>query len=926
MRDWKQYVRANLRLTKLTPAREAEIVEDLALQLDDIFQAALRRGATSEEADAEALQHIPDFSELARAIESGESRNTEPRIDREIDRLRQNSRPGGRGAIMFADLTSDIVYGLRTLRKTPGFTVVAVITLALGIGLNTAIFSLVNAVLFKPLPVQKPEELVGIYDTEKDNLVTHVPVAYPDFRDFAEQSRSFQGMSAYALARLALDQGNESEMVSVEVVSGNYFSVLGVKTASGRTFLPEDGELSAPRPVVVLSYASWQRRFGSDPRIVGRTIRFNGNPLTVIGVAEPSFPGMVRGIPPEAWVPIGMLSPLHATSMVTAGGGSEVDRLRDRHAQWVFAIGRLRPGVTRAQAQAELETIAGRLRAEYPDSNRDRHVALLAASDVKIFPGLDGVLYTTSYVLLAVVGLVLLIAAANVANMMLVRATSRRKEIAVRIALGAGHWRLVRQLLTESLLLALAGGALGLLLARWSNAAVTSVKLPIPVRLDLGLDIRVFAFTMLVSTLTAVVFGITPALQASKVDAVTALKEESRTGSGSHGRKRLRNVLVVAQVSLSLVLLIAAGLSVRSMQNAGHTNPGFEPDGMVVMKVSPGTRGYTKEQGEIFYRRLSERVRATPGVESAAMTSHLPLVFDISVDSGVPQGSESLPTEQWTDIDTVGVSPDYFAAMRIPMVSGREFGDQDTEAAPLRAVVNELLAQRFWPGQDPIGRKLILGSKSKKAFEVIGVARNGKYRTLGEGPIPFLYTSVGQSYESGLVVIARAHGDSHAVLAGLREAVRQLDERVPVTDLQSMDEEIGSSLLLPRMSAALFGLFGILGLVLASVGLYGVIAYTVGQRTHEIGIRVAVGAQRTSILRLVVSDGMLLTLIGVALGLTGAFLMTRVIRSVLIGISPADPLTFIAVSALLAGVALVACLIPARRAMNVDPIVALRYE
>jgi macrolide transport system ATP-binding/permease protein len=822
----------------------------------------------------------------------------------------------------------DLRYALRMLGKNPGFTAVAVITLALGIGLNTAIFSVVNAVLFMPLPVRAPEQLAGVYNTEPQEFITHVPMAYPDYRDLRDANHSFDGLIGYSLLPLALDRGDESERVFGEIVTGNYFTTLGVNAVLGRMLLPDDDRAPGAHPVTVLSYATWQRRFGSNPDIVGRRIHLNGNNFTVIGVAPREFHGLLRGIAPELWVPMMMHGTLRVqAAMNVEDGPSNVESLENRRRRWMWVIGRLKPGITLEQAQAEAQIVAQRMALQYPDTNRDRKIGLLHTNDVKILPGLGKVLYGTSFVLMGIVALVLLVASANVANMLLARATARRKEICVRLALGATRARIVKQLLTESLVLSLLGGGLGLLLAAWSNAALNAIQLPLPVQIALGLtlDYRVLGFTTFVATITAVLFGLAPALQATKRDLTVALKEESGATAGGRSKRRLQRSLVVAQLAVCLILLVFAGLSVRSMQNAHRIDPGFDSKGVVVGTFDPGSRGYTKPQVEEFYRALGERARALPGVESVALTTHLPLSFDITIEKVAPEGLDIGLDRTWPEADASSVGPGYFSTLRIPITRGREFSEQDRPKTPFVAIVNETMASKYWPRRDPIGQRVRFETKGPY-YQVVGVARDGKYRTLGEEPRPFIYRALLQSFPNEPAMLIRAAGNPGALVGSLRQEARHLDEKVPVIELRTVNEAISVSLLLPRTGATLFGLFGVLGLVLASVGLYGVVAYMVSQRTREIGIRMALGARRVDILRLVLGQGLKLVLTGIALGLAGALALTRTLASILYGVSATDPATFAGVAVLLTGVALLAFSLPARRAVRVDPISALRYE
>jgi predicted permease len=818
------------------------------------------------------------------------------------------------------EMFQDLRYGWRAWMKNPGLALLAVMTLALGIGVNTALFSVVNAFLFKPLPVAEPERLVAVYNFEKNEFIAHTPLAYPDFADVRARNQVFDEMIGYALAPLALERGAENQAIIGELVTGNYFSTLGVRAAYGRLLRADDDRTRGAHPLAVLNYATWQRRFGGDSGVIGQTVRLNGHVFTIIGVAPAGFNGLTRGLAAELWVPMQMTAALRA---------NDPERLARRDSRWLNVIGRLKPGATLAQAQANLELLGRQLWEEFPTTNQGRAITGVAATQVRVLPDVDKILYAVSGVLMAVVGLVLLIACANIANLLLAQATARRKELAVRLALGASRARLVRQLLTESLLLAVAGGALGLLAAAGSNRLITNLlnagRLPLPIQFDLGLslDWRVFGFALLAAFGTAVIFGLAPALQASRTELTTALKEEAGTTTGTLAKGRLRSALVVAQVALSLVLLLAAGLFVRSMQQAHRIEPGFETRGVATAAFDLSLKGYNQTQGENFYRQLRERVSALPGVEAVAFASHVPLSFEMRTTRAASEGRDAVPEKEWPEVDAATVGPGYFETLRIPLLRGRAFTEQDGNRSV--AVINETLAQQFWPGQDALGKRLRAGGR-KDYYEVIGVARTAKYRTLGEEPRPYLYEPLTTNYLPGQTVLARVAGDPRQVLAALRSEARQLDDQVTIISLRTLEEAAGASLLLPRAGATLFSLFGLLGLLLAVTGIAGVIAYHVSQRTHEIGIRLALGAQPRDILALVVGQGMRLVGIGAALGLGLAALLTRFLAAGLYGISPLDPVAFVGVPLLLGGVALLACYFPARRAAKVDPLIALRHE
>jgi macrolide transport system ATP-binding/permease protein len=820
-------------------------------------------------------------------------------------------------------LLQDVRYGLRVLRKSKGFTAVAVLTLALGIGANTAIFSGVSAFLLRPLPgVGEPERLASLFEAAKSGEWGYNNFSYPDYLDYVAQSHSFEGIAARRMVQAAV--GGEGERAGVEwgeTVTGNFFDVLKVRMRLGRGFLPEEGATPGTHPVVVLSDDLWRTHFASDPAVVGKTVQLNGHPFTVVGVAPPEFTGSQWALKMKFWVPLMMRRQL-------AGASSDA-WINARGDHWLNLTGRLKEGATREQAAAELSAIADRLEQQYPqDRNKGVRVVVTTEQEGR-FQDMSKFAYLGSGMALAVVGLILLVACANVANMMLARAVVRRREIAVRLALGAGRWRVARQLLTESVMLALAGGALGLLLAFWMTDAMTRFfpSLQYQISLAVAPDARALVFTLAVSVLTGVVFGLAPALQASRPDLVGVLKGEAQR-EGRARRVSLRSALVVAQVALSLVVLVCAALFVRSFRNAKAIDPGFAAHEAVVVSVSPGLFGYTKEQGRDFYRRLAERARALPGVDGAGMVDWLPL-GDGSNSWGPVFPAEQpppAPGEGWDAYAEIA-GPGYLKAMRIPLLEGRDLDEHDREGAkPEAVVINETLARRLWPGGSALGRRMMLGRERPDVLEVVGVARDTKVRTLGEEPRNVMYVSVEQTYVGDMSLVAHTSGDRAGVVNGIRQAVKELDPRMPLYNVRTIEQHLTWAFWAQDMAASLSTAFGLLALMLAATGLYGVIAYTVAQRTHEIGIRVALGAQGSDVLRLVLGQGMWLAGVGVAAGLAAAFASARLVASLLYGVSPADPATYILVALVLAGVALLACLVPARRAAKVDPMVALRYE
>jgi putative ABC transport system permease protein len=827
-----------------------------------------------------------------------------------------------RAGVWLETFVQDLRYAARMLRRTPGFTAIAVLTLGLGIGANTAIFSFIDAVLYKPLPVKSPEQIVDIYNFEGKNDIdiNYIPLSFPDYKDLRDQNQSFDSLLAFAETGVAIQTAEESQIVPAELVTENYFETLGVVPVLGRTFDPSTKHAPGDDPEIVLSYMTWQRRFSGDPNIVGKALIINGSSLTVIGVAPPEFLGSFRGVSPDIWLPVSMDAALHL--------GDPAD---DRGSNWLWSLGRLKRGVTVAQAQAELITIAARLEKEYPKSNKDRSIRILRADQVKFLPDVDNAVSATSYVLLGLVGLVLLIACANLTGMLLARAAGRSKEIAVRMALGAGRLRLIRQMLTESLLLSLLGGLCALLLTLAFNRALTrlleSINLPFPIHIALGLNVngRVLAYTVAVVIGTTLLFGLIPALRASRGSIPSAMNEQGRSSTGSRRKHRTLGVLVVAQIAISLLLLICAGLSVRSLRNAYRVSPGFDPAGVATATFMPSMTGYTNAQINSFYQQLGDRLRPLPGVSSLSFAGSLPLNLTIQVTACAPQGKDTQPLDKWQHLDRSGVAPNYFATMRVPILRGREFTEQDTATAPPVVIVNEATAKQFWPGQNPLGQKVRFGGE-EKYWEVVGVARDGKYRTLGEAQRPFVYRALLQDDSTDRILIVRIAGDPRPVMGEIREIARQLDGKIPMLRLQTLEERTAISLLLPKTGAALFGLFGLLGLVLASVGLYGVISYTASQRTHEIGIRMALGARPRQILELIIRQGLTLAAFGIVVGLAGALAITRVLAVILYGVSAQDPVTFAGISLVLLFIAMLACYVPARRAMSVDPMVALRYE
>jgi predicted permease len=813
-------------------------------------------------------------------------------------------------------LVQDVRFGTRRLVKSPGFAIIAIVSLALGVGANTAIFSLVNTVLLRPLPVERPEEIVAIAVRGKGDSLN--AFSYPNYLDFRDRNEVLSGIFAERISAMNLTRDDRSQFVWGHLVSGNYFDVLGVRAIRGRTFLPEEDRTKLSHPVAVLSHSCWQRRFGGDPEIVGRKILLNGHPFEVIGIAPEGFRGINLIYTAEIWVPMNMLS------WVEPGA----NWLEKRGTRNIFAIGRLKPGVTLRQAQESLGILNDQLAREYPDDNEGQTIRLFPPG--LIIPDLHGAVVSSSWALMGAVGLVLLIACTNLAGLLLARGAGRRREIAIRLALGASRIRLIRQLLTESVLLSLAGGVLGLLLAAWMTVALAAFKPPVdfPLTIELAVDWRVMMFALLVSAITGILFGLMPALQATNPDLVGALKDSSL--QAGLRKSWLRGGLVVAQFAFSLMFLIGAGLCVRALQQIQTMNPGFEVRNRLTMSFDLALQGYDEARGKQFQEEIIEKVRELPGVSSAALTTFVPLSLNYS-SNGVH--AEGKPAERGANVEnamtaTVGVG--YFETMGVSLLAGREFTEQDTEKSQRVTVVNETFVKKLFPelgsAEDVIGKRVSFEGPAGPFMTVVGVVRDGKYFNISEAPRSFMALAMLQDYSPGFSLVVRTEGDPSQMTALVQNKVQSLDSRLMILGARTMSEHMGLSLFPARVVATILGGFGLLALLLAAIGIYGITSYSVAQRTREIGIRMALGADRGRISRLIVRHGMVLAGAGLSIGLVMALMVTKFMSSLLLGVSPTDPLTYFAIPVVLALVALAACLVPARRATKVDPMIALRWE
>jgi putative ABC transport system permease protein len=812
---------------------------------------------------------------------------------------------------MMQTILQDLRYGARLLLKHPGFTLIAVVTLALGIGANTAIFTVVNAALLRGLPYRDPGHLVHLWENTPQQQFPQREASYPDFLDW-RQNQVFSGMAAYSGGGSFTLIGNDGpEQIRGGRVTANFFTVLGVDPFLGQGFRGDADQPGAER-VVMLNYSFWQRRFGGEPKVIGQPLNLNGNSYTIIGVLPPGFQFAPRGAA-ELWVP---LQP------------NEAQRER-RYMHWVNVIARLKPAINQEQALSEMRTIARRIAQEHPESHAGTGIVLVPLNEQIV-----GQIRPLLIILLVAVGFVLLIACANVANLLLARAGTRHKEIAIRAALGAGRWRLIRQLLVESTLLALIGGSMGLLLAQWGVDALIAM-IPdnmlsfMPYLRGLELDGRTLAFTGGLALMTSFVFGMAPAIQASKLDLQAVLKEGGKTSAGVT-RHRLRDLLVAGEIALALVLLVGAGLMMKSLFHLLQVDPGFNPKNLLTFSISlPAAKYDQNEKISTFHRQLTARLEALAGVRGAGAVEVIPLIggnttrFYIAGQPRPAPGSE-------TEANLRGVSANYFSVMEVPLIAGRHFNDRDKMDAPGVIIVNQTLAKAAFPGQDAVGRQLIFSGDDSTPTQIVGVVGDEKVNGLAAKTTPVVYYSFLQDSSPGLMknMVVRTNGDPAHLMAAIRNECRTLEPGLTVAQMITMDQIITNSpaTFMRRYPALLIGVFAAVALLLAAVGIYGVISFAVSQQTHEIGIRMALGARKLDVLKLVMWRGMLLTMMGIGAGLAAAVALTRLMSSLLFGVSATDPVTFAGVAVLLAVIAILACYIPARRATKVDPMVALRYE
>ncbi|HVH61914.1 MAG TPA: ABC transporter permease [Candidatus Sulfotelmatobacter sp.] len=938
MPDWKPEILRRLASLKLSPTREAEIANELAQHLEDRYRELLSAGQSEDVAFRAAIDELKG-EDLARSLKPVEKRF-----------YREPIASGAASNNFFSGIGQDIRYALRMLRKSPGFTAIAVLTLALGIGANTAIFTLINSVLLNTLPVPHPEQLVLLTNPDEQgggigfNDGVRDVLTYPEFQDIARNNTVFSGV-------LAADSSTSSLPVEVEdpgkgaasgaapaelkLVSGSYFSVLGVNPILGRTFTTEVDKLRDANPVAVISYGFWQSHFAGASDVLGRKIRILRTSYTVVGVMPPEFHGETSGQNPEVFVPLSMQSEIFPGRDYLS---PETDPFEKT--EWLQVIGRLKPGVNLAQARVAITVEFQQMMQAQAAGMSAQHKQKFMKQSLPVTEGsrgasaLRGDFGKPLEILMAVVGLILLIACANIANILLARAATRQKEVAVRVALGAGGSRLFRQMLTESVLLAVVGGALGLLLAQWAEIALMRMVSggPAGLPLDLHPNGEILAFTLGISVLTGMLFGLAPAFRATRVDLNSVLKAAARGFSGASsrpGRVPLGKVLVVAQVALSLLLLVVAGLFVRSFRNLSKVNLGYDSEHLLQFTANALTYGYQRAEILPVYEQLLQRLRAIPGVRGASLSDNGLLSGTDSQDHFTLEGEAEARDDERARYDMVG--PDFFSAAGIPILEGREIGSQDSGNGQHVGVINQTFARKFFPHSDPIGKHVFVHESSHPFdFVIIGVAADSKHGSEREKPFPRFYAPffnpVGNEWSTRATFVVCAFGNPAGLSSSIRAAVKDTAANLPPVTTETMDQSLADSLTTDRMITELSGAFGALALILVCIGLYGIMAYAVSGRTNEIGIRMALGAQRGNMLRLVLRETLLLVLIGVAIGLPAVIAASRLIKSLLFGLGAADPLTLMLATALMFAIAALAGYIPARRAMRVDPMVALRYE
>jgi predicted permease len=907
MRDFRSIVQERIAPLHLQAAAEASLVEELTQHLEDRYRELHSGGATEEDAQRKALEELNDTYPLRKEF-------------RKSDAMPANEAvPAGdaRSGNLIDNLWRDLRYAARAMRKNPIFVLFVVLTLALGIGANTTIFTIINTLILNPLPVKDSSHLAGVARTEAKSTSkskSSLPMSYLDLKDYQARNEVFTSLAGYTSPRtLTLQTGGASQRMFSELVTGNYFSTLGLKPAVGRFFLTEEDSTPGAHAVAVMNYATWQGRFGGENDIVGKTLRLNNIVFTVIGVAPPRFLGVDLVFGPDLWIPAAMAEQLLPGEMVHA--------LSDRSRAEFQAVGRLKPGVSQTQAKANIATVAAALEREYPQADKGHTATVRSVKDILYG---DGSLLFGSMALLVVAGIVLLIACSNVANLLLARSAARQQEIAVRLAIGASRGRLVRQLLTESVSLGFISGAAGAAIGYAALQLLWSF-LPPDVSFNLiapKLDASVFIFTAAVSLLAGFLFGTVPALRASRASVAEALKEEARTVGRSRRRVTMANALLTGQVAFSCLSLVIAALFLRSIQRAYEIDPGFQTKHLAVFLTSPGQAGYGKAQTKAFYKEVRERVARLPGIESASWSLNLPfwgrIASGVQVEGRQQRSQADVIT---TVLNTVDLN--YFETAGIAVDKGREFTQVDQENSTPVAIVNEKMAHDYWPNGEALGKRIQLPGE-KGLRQIVGIARTANYSTLGEPPQRCIYVPLEQSYFDAMILYVRSKGDPQQILIPVQREMRAVAPQVLANDMRTGQKIVNDALFTPRIGVGLLSAFGLLALGLASIGLYGIMAYSVSQRQREIGVRMALGAARQNILRLILKRGMSLVLAGIVIGVAVALVIGRLLARMLYGVSASDPISVVSAVIVLFAIALLACYLPARRASRVDPLVALR--
>jgi putative ABC transport system permease protein len=875
--------------------RDRELAAELESHLQMHTAENLRAGMTPEEARRQALIRL-----------GGVEQTKESYRDR-------------RGLPWLGVLLQDVRFGLRMLAKSPAVTIVIVVTLALGIGANTAIFGIVNGFLLRPLPVRNPEEITVLAIQQKDAPVGSSGFAYPEFVDFREQAKTFSNVFAIVLSNVQLAFKGESEQCFANYISKGFFTALGVKPAAGRLFLPHEGETPGEPLIAVLGYSYWQERFHGDAGVVGQQVEINGKAATIVGVVPRRFQGMYSIAEMDLYLPLSAINTEVAPNLFW----------NSRDQRRMLAFGRLKPGISLQQAQDSLDVITARLAAQYPATDKWFTVRVVPEKLSRPIPYANNAFVAFSGLFMVLAAFVLLLACMNVENILLARGASRQREMATRAALGAGRARLISQMLAESVLLGVLGGAAGLILGVWVDHLTSSLRLPnIPLHVDATFDWRMFAFAMGCALATGIIVGLLPALHASRANLNSVLHEGGQRSSFGFSHAGPRNFLVIAQVAGSFALLIAAGLFVRSLQSVRSFHLGFDPDHVLNVIVDPHEAGYDEARTTAFYREIESRVRSLPGVKSASLASYVPMGGFPSKASIFVKGRAIPPGQHAPLVLLNGVDPPYFDTMHVALFRGRAFLDSDNETAPLVAIINQTMASDFWPHEDPIGKYFRMNNDSASPIEVVGVTGDGKYQTVNEDAQPFFYVPLAQSFASKRALQIRTLVPPESLAGPVRQQISELAPNLSIMDIETMSQSLNGALgfLVFRLAAIFAAVLGTIGLILGVVGVYGVVSFTASRRTREIGIRLALGATSRDILRLVWSQGIRLVIIGVAVGAIAAWSLARAMAHMLAGISPGDPVTYIAVTILICAVGLLACWIPARRAMRVDPMVALRHE